>query len=417
MSADATRRRLQTSLILGVGLGSTGYIAAITVATIVAKDLSGGSAFAGLPGAAIVLGSATASQLLSRFMVRHGRRAGLTLGYGIGAAGAVGAGVAVILGSFPLFLLSTVFMGCANASNQLSRYTAADMYDETKRATAIGLVVWGSTFGAVVGPNLVTIAGDAADLLSLPRLAGTYGVPIIFVTAAALLTLVSLRPDPASLAPVTAAETPGGGASVAQIVARPRVFAAIIALVIGQVVMVLVMTMTPLHMADHGHGLDAVGLVISGHTFGMFALSPLSGRLASRFGTPLVIAAGLAVLAFSSALAAVAPPDGGMILFVALFLLGWGWNLGFVAGSALLTEGLSISERTRLQGVTDALIWSSAAAAALGSGVVVAAASYTALGLLGTALIGLPVWAMLRGRTALRRVSSDEVSVPEVPLD
>ena len=417
MSADATRRRLQTSLILGVGLGSTGYIAAITVATIVAKDLSGGSAFAGLPGAAIVLGSATASQLLSRFMVRHGRRAGLTLGYGIGAAGAVGAGAAVILGSFPLFLLSTIFMGCANASNQLSRYTAADMYDETKRATAIGLVVWGSTFGAVVGPNLVTIAGDAAEIFSLPRLAGTYGVPIIFVTAAALLTLVSLRPDPASLAPVTVAETPGGGASVAQIVVRPRVFAAIIALVIGQVVMVLVMTMTPLHMADHGHGLDAVGLVISGHTFGMFALSPLSGRLASRFGTPLVIAAGLAVLAFSSALAAVAPPDGGVILFVALFLLGWGWNLGFVAGSALLTEGLSVSERTRLQGVTDALIWSSAAAAALGSGVVVAAASYTALGLLGAALIGLPVWAMLRGRTALRRVSSAEVSVPEVPLD
>ena len=417
MSADATRRRLQTSLILGVGLGSTGYIAAITVATIVAKDLSGGSAFAGLPGAAIVLGSATASQLLSRFMVRHGRRAGLTLGYGIGAAGAVGAGAAVILGSFPLFLLSTVFMGCANASNQLSRYTAADMYDETKRATAIGLVVWGSTFGAVVGPNLVTIAGDAAEIFSLPRLAGTYGVPIIFVTAAALLTLVSLRPDPASLAPVTVAETPGGGASVAQIVVRPRVFAAIIALVIGQVVMVLVMTMTPLHMADHGHGLDAVGLVISGHTFGMFALSPLSGRLASRFGTPLVIAAGLAVLAFSSALAAVAPPDGGVILFVALFLLGWGWNLGFVAGSALLTEGLSVSERTRLQGVTDALIWSSAAAAALGSGVVVAAASYTALGLLGTALIGLPVWAMLRGRTALRRVSPAAVSVPEVPLD
>ena len=417
MSADATRRRLQTSLILGVGLGSTGYIAAITVATIVAKDLSGGSAFAGLPGAAIVLGSATASQLLSRFMVRHGRRAGLTLGYGIGAAGAVGAGAAVILGSFPLFLLSTVFMGCANASNQHSRYTAADMYDETKRATAIGLVVWGSTFGAVVGPNLVTIAGDAAEIFSLPRLAGTYGVPIIFVTAAALLTLVSLRPDPASLAPVTVAETPGGGASVAQIVVRPRVFAAIIALVIGQVVMVLVMTMTPLHMADHGHGLDAVGLVISGHTFGMFALSPLSGRLASRFGTPLVIAAGLAVLAFSSALAAVAPPDGGVILFVALFLLGWGWNLGFVAGSALLTEGLSVSERTRLQGVTDALIWSSAAAAALGSGVVVAAASYTALGLLGAALIGLPVWAMLRGRTALRRVSSAEVSVPEVPLD
>ena len=415
--AQRTRRRLQLSLIVSVGLGSTGYIAAITVATIVAKELSGGSAFAGLPGAAIVLGSASASTLLSRYMVRHGRRAGLTLGYGIGAAGAVGAGLAVIVGSFPLFLFSTVFMGCANASNQLSRYTAADMYEETRRATAIGLVVWGSTFGAVVGPNLVTIAGDVAAGLALPRLAGTYGVPIAFVTAAALLTLASLRPDPASLAPVAASATGGGGASVAEIVARPRVFAAIVALVIGQVVMVLVMTMTPLHMTEHGHGLDAVGLVISGHTFGMFALSPLSGRLASRFGTPLVIGAGLAVLALSSALAAVAPPDGGAILFIALFLLGWGWNLGFVAGSALLTEGLAVGERTRLQGVTDALIWSSAAAAALGSGVVVAAASYTALGLLGAALVVLPVWAMLRGRAALRRVTPAEVSVPEVPLD
>ena len=189
MSADATRRRLQLSLIVGVGLGSTGYIGAITVATIVAKELSGGSAFAGLPGAAIVLGSATASQLLSRFMVRYGRRAGLTLGYGIGAVGAVGAGLAVILSSFPLFLIGTVLMGCANASNQLSRYTAADMYDETKRATAIGFVVWGSTLGAVVGPNLVTVAGNAAEGLSRPRRAGAYGVPILLVAAAALLTL------------------------------------------------------------------------------------------------------------------------------------------------------------------------------------------------------------------------------------
>ena len=185
--------------------------------------------------------------------------------------------------------------------------------------------------------------------------------------------------------------------------ARPRILADVVALIIGQVVMVLVMTMTPLHMTDHGHGLAAVGLVISGHTFGMFAFSPISGRLAGRFGTPAIIAAGLALSAFSSVLAAVAPPDGGTVLFIALFLLGVGWNLGFVAGSALLTEGLDGAERTTLQGATDAMIWSSAAAAALGSGIVVAAASYTALGLLGAALIVLPVAAMLRGRAALRR--------------
>ena len=403
MTAAATRRRLQTSLVLGVGLGSTGYIAAITIATIVAKELSGGSSFAGLPGATIVLGSAAASQLLSRFMVLYGRRAGLVLGYGIGAAGALGAGVAVVLASFPLFIAATAAMGCANAANQLSRYTAADMYPESGRASAIGVVVWGSTLGSIVGPNLITLSGNIAEGFNLPRLAGVYGVPILFVTAAALLTLLTLRPAPESLAPTPARVSRRASASLGEMLARPRIFAAVVALIAGQVVMVLVMTMTPLHMADHGHGLAAVGLVISGHTFGMFAFSPISGWLAGRFGTPIIIAAGLALSAFSSVLAAVAPPDGGTILFIALFLLGVGWNFGFVAGSALLTEGLDRAERTALQGATDAMIWSSAAAAALGSGIVVAAASYTALGLLGAALILFPVLAMARGRSALRR--------------
>ena len=400
--ATATRSRLRATLVAGVGLGSTGYIGAITVATIVAKQLTGGSALAGLPGAAIVLGSAAASQLLSRLMVRTGRRFGLVAGYGIGALGALGAGAAVIVGSFALFLCATVAMGFANAANQLSRYSAADMYPETQRASAIGLVVWGSTFGAVVGPNLVTVAGNAAAALQIPRLAGGYGSTLLFVGCAALLTAVRLRPDPSTFAPVAPASGSTAAVPLATLLARPRVLAAVVALVIGQVVMVLVMTMTPLHMADHGHGLDAIGLVISGHTFGMFALSPLSGRLAGRYGTPRVIAAGLAVSALASVLAAVAPPDGGSLLFLALFLLGVGWNLGFVAGSALLTEGLAGAERTRLQGATDALIWSSAAAAALGSGVVVAVAGYTALGLLGAALIGLPAAAMVRSRRALR---------------
>ena len=403
MTAAATRRRLQISLVLGVGLGSTGYIAAITIATIVAKELSGGSSFAGLPGATIVLGSAAASQLLSRFMVLYGRRAGLVLGYGIGAAGALGAGVAVVLASFPLFIAATAAMGCANAANQLSRYTAADMYPESGRASAIGVVVWGSTLGSIVGPNLITLSGNIAEGFNLPRLAGVYGVPVLFVTAAALLTLFTLRPAPESLAPQRARVAGRISASLGEMLARPRIFAAVIALIAGQVVMVLVMTMTPLHMSDHGHGLAAVGLVISGHTFGMFAFSPISGWLAGRYGTPAIIAAGLGLSAFSSVLAAVAPPDGGTILFIALFLLGVGWNFGFVAGSALLTEGLDGAERTTLQGATDAMIWSSAAAAALGSGIVVAAASYTALGLLGAALIVFPVLAMARGRAALRR--------------
>jgi MFS family permease len=181
---------------------------------------------------------------------------------------------------------------------------------------------------------------------------------------------------------------------------------AIISLVTVQVVMVLIMTMTPLHMTMHGHGLTAVGLVISAHTFGMFALSPLSGRLTDRFGSIRVVVAGLVVVAVSAVLAAAAPADGGALLFLALFLLGYGWNLGYVAGSTMLTTGLPLAERTRIEGVTDSLIWSSAAAASLGSGLVVAAASYAVLGLLGAALVIVPVWIVLARRRAVEAIGS-----------
>jgi MFS family permease len=168
------------------------------------------------------------------------------------------------------------------------------------------------------------------------------------------------------------------------------------------VVMVLIMTMTPLHMTQHGHDIAAVGLVLSGHTFGMYGLSPISGRLTDRFGSVPVILAGLATSAAAAILAAVAPPQGGVLLFVALFVLGYGWNLGYVAGSALLTQDLSLAERTRLQGLTDGLIWSSAAAASLGSGVVVAAAGYATLGLLGAALVVVPALLVIARRSAVR---------------
>jgi MFS family permease len=229
--------------------------------------------------------------------------------------------------------------------------------------------------------------------LGLPELAGPYLLPIVFVGAAAILSFALLRPDPFEIAD----HSSGGTADpdeptprLADLLRRPAVLAAIVALVTGQVVMVLIMTMTPLHMTSHGHGLAAVGFVISGHTFGMFALSPLSGRLTDRYGGPIVITAGLIVLAVSSVMAAVAPPDGGALLFIALFLLGYGWNLGFVAGSAMLAGNLAIPERTRLQGFTDSFIWSSAAAASLSSGIVVDWAGYATLGLIGAGLVAIP---------------------------
>jgi len=392
---DALRRRTIWTLVAGVAIGSTGHIAAVTVGTIVAEEIAGTSALAGLPAASVVLGSAVGSALLSLLMARRGRRIGLALGYTISVGGALVAAAAVIVGSLPLLTLGTLLIGFGNSSNQLSRYAAADLVPHGRRASAIGLVVWGATVGAVVGPNLVAFAGDVAVNLDLPRLVGPYLMPVLFVGAAAVLSFSLLRPDPYELADESAIESAEAIAlpnvPLVDLLRRPAVLAAIVALVTGQVVMVLIMTMTPLHMTQHGHDLAAVGLVISGHTFGMFALSPVSGRLTDRFGSPVVIALGLAVLAVSAVMAAVAPADGGVLLFVALFLLGYGWNLGFVAGSAMLAGNLAIGERTRLQGFTDAFIWSSAAAASLSSGLVVDWAGYATLGLIGAGLVAIPV--------------------------
>jgi MFS family permease len=395
------RRRTVLSLMAGVALGSTGHIAAVTVATIVAKDLAGSTIWGGAPGASVVLGAAIGATLLSRLMANRGRRTGLTLGYLVGVAGAGVATLAVISRSLPLLLVGTVMIGFGNSSNQLSRYAAADLFPVARRASAIGLVVWGATFGAVLGPNLVGWAGELSEGIGLPALAGAYLIPVFFVGAAALLSFTLLRPDPYQLADRTEDLPVGvdaGQTSLERILRRPHVPAAIAALVAGQVVMTLVMTMTPLHMTDHGHDLAAVGLVISGHTFGMFALSPISGRLTDRFGSTAIVLAGLAVSASAAILSAVAPPDGGPVLFFSLFLIGYGWNLGYVAGSALLTHGLELAERTRLQGTTDALIWSSAAAASLGSGVVVAVAGFTALGIIGAAIVIVPAWLVFTRR-------------------
>ena len=403
---DRLRRRSLWSLVAGVALGSTGHIAAVTVATIVAQDIAGDTAWSGAPGAAVVLGAALGAVLLSQVMVRRGRRAGLATGYGIGVIGALVATFAVVQVSLPLLLIGTALIGFGNASNQLSRYVAADLFPAVRRASALSTVVWGATVGAIVGPNLAAPASTIATAIGLPGLAGAYLVPIVFVGAATVLTLVALRPDPYALADVSSRHDEVGSArstatSLRSVMARPNVPVAIVALITVQVVMVLIMTMTPLHMTEHHHDLAAVGIVISGHTFGMFGLSPISGRLTDRFGSVPVILVGLVVTAFASLLAAGAPGEGGVLLFVALFLLGYGWNLGYVAGSALLTQDLSLSERTRVQGLTDALIWSSAAAASLGSGVVVAAASYAVLGLLGASLVVVPVLLILARRAAV----------------
>jgi MFS family permease len=228
-------------------------------------------------------------------------------------------------------------------------------------------------------------------------------VPVLFVGAAALISFAMLRPDPYELAETTPDEQAAAADAadrdpVRAILRRPAIVAALVVLVVGQITMTLIMTMTPLHMTEHGHDLAAVGLVLSGHTLGMYAFSPLSGWLTDRTGRLPTIYLGAAVLAVSAIMTVVAPPEGGVILPTGMFLLGLGWSFSYVGGSALLSDHLELHERTKVQGVADAMIWSAAAAASLGSGLVVAAAGYAALGVLGLGLVAIAVAVIARTR-------------------
>ncbi len=401
---ESARRRIVWTLFAVSALGSTGYIAAVTAGSLAAADIAGSAGPGGLPTATSTLGTAAAASLLSLAMLRIGRRRGMLLGILGGSAGGAVALAGVLTASLPLLLAGSALAGFSNGAGQLGRYVAADLVPADRRARTISTVVWGSTIGAVTGPNLVAPAGVAAAAMGLPPLAGSYGLTLAFVALALVIAFVFLRPEPYEIADASALvpHADGSGPSSAgQLLRRPAVLVALITLAAGQVVMVLIMTMTPLHLTAHGHGLETVGLVLSAHTFGMFALSPITGRLTDRFGSPRIIASGLATLALAAIIAASAPPDGGPLLTLALFLLGYGWNLGFVAGSALLTTGLALGERTRVQGVADGIIWTSAALSSLSSGLVVAGFSYAVLGLLAVGLLIPPAVMLIARRDAV----------------
>ncbi len=404
------RRRMRWVLFAVAALGSTGYIAAVTVGTLVAAEFSGGAALGGLPTATTTIGTAAASSLIALLMLRWGRRLGVLLGLAVGVIGGAIVLASVLAESIPLLLLGSAFTGFANAAGNLGRYIAADMARPEQRGSAIGLVVWGTTVGAVIGPNLTAPAGAVALSLGLPELAGPYGLTVLFIGLAWVVSAVLLRPEPYALADPSSLPSAESRHDIAPslptILARPSVAVALVTLVAAQVVMVLIMKMTPLHLIDQGHGLATVGLVLSAHTFGMFGLSPITGRLVDRFGSPVIIGSGLIGLALAALLAALAPPDGGILLTVALFLLGYGWNLCFVAASSLISHGLSLAERTRAQGIADTLTWGTAAFASFSSGLVVAAASYTVLGFVGIGLTLVPAAFLGLQRSRLRSATT-----------
>ncbi len=374
---EAIQRRTVGVLVGSQALGGLGNTVGIAVAAVLAKEVSGSESLAGLVQTLQILGAAVASFVLSRLMGARGRRVGLVAGYLTGATGAAICVLGGSVGSYAVLLLGAALLGANSATNYQARYAAADLATPHRRARALSLVLWATTFGAVLGPNLVGPAGGLADRLSLPRLTGPFLVSVVVVLCAALVVAVLLRPDPLLVAREVAGEPAGlrHGTSwrrvreLAQV--HPGIAGGIIAMASAHAVMVAVMIMTPLHMDGGGAELEVIGFVISIHVLGMFFFSPFIGMLADRLGRTTTLLAGAAVLWASLWLAGTAPAGASVRIGVGLFLLGLGWSFCTVSASALLTDSTPLEARTDVQGVADMLMNVSAAAAGLLAGVVV----------------------------------------------
>ncbi len=402
MDAPSPRlaRRITLALLVVQSLGSAGGIGVATVAAIVGAELSGRGSLAGAPGATYQLGVAFAALLWGALSDRLGRRNALSLGLLTGVVGAFGALLAVVTGSFGLLLLGLVVMGSGTASVQLGRFAAAEVNPVARRGRAVATVVLGGTFGSVVGPTLVAPTGALATSLGWSALAGPYLTVIAAYALSVLVLQLALRPDPKEIGEAVgraSRATPTGPArDLRQLLRDPMVVTAVTTVVLAHAVMVGLMQMTSLHMHGHEHSLAGISIVFSSHTFGMYAFSIVTGSLTDRWGRLPVMASG-AVITIASCLAAPLSPHV-LPLAIALFGLGIGWNFCFVAGSALLSDALSPTEKARTQGLNDLFVGLAGASAILLSGVVFAGAGYAVMGLVGAALMlpVLPLIAWLR---------------------
>ena len=397
------RRKLTGVLFSGVGLTSTGFIAAITVSGLAAEDLTGSSTLAGLPAAASTIGTALGSMLLAAVTVRLGRRRILIGAYLLAATASTVAAIAVGSTTFLLLIVAMFSLGFGNSASHLTRYAAADLHHANRRTAAIGWIVWASTVGSVAGPNLLGVSADAAEGAGMAAFSGPYLVAAIAFLGAAIFYLAFLRPDPLQMVIGNEEDHITSSSPLRVLFGRPRVQVAVASMVTSHYVMVLIMSMTPIFLREGGAGLEIVGIVISAHTLGMFALSPITGALGDRFGRPQVAAAGMVIVLVSVVMAGTAPADSTATLIAALFLLGLGWNFAFIGGSAILTEGLAIEERLRLQGAVDASVWTLGAVASLSSGVILAVAGFPFLNALGAALLVIPTAVFVRHRRIFRR--------------
>lgn len=423
-SPDMQKKLYKRTLLIVVIsqlFGGAGLAAGVTVGALLAQDMLGADRLAGVPAALFTLGSAVAALLVGRLSQRFGRRAGLSAGFLVGGLGAIGVVLAATADNLFLLFASLVVYGAGTATNLQARYAGTDLAQPTQRATAISIAMVSTTLGAVAGPNMVSLMGRFATGIGVPALAGPFILAAAAYMLAGLVFLVFLRPDPFLVAKAVAEARRADHQERARS-AKPtptlnrRVLAiGATIMVLTQMVMIAIMTMTPVHMKHHGHTLADVGLIIGIHIGAMYLPSLITGLLVDKVGrTAMSFAAG-GTLLVAGIVAAVAPADSMLVLAVALALLGLGWNFGLISGTALIVDATDPGTRAKAQGTVDVMIALAGASGGALSGMVVAQSSYATLSLAGGALslLLMPVVLWSRsGRHAGTEGSSRSPSPP-----
>jgi MFS family permease len=382
------QRRITVTLFVVQSLFGAAMIATFTVTSIVAARLSGLESLAGLPATLVLGGRALIGYPVGWIMDRYGRRPGFVLGYGLAVVGAMWGGLAIIHGAFWEFCLAAAVMGMGRGISEQTRYAAAEVYPPQQRAKVIGLLVWAGTIGSVGGPLLVGPTSRWATSVGLHEQTGPFWLAALIAAGAMVLTFLFLRPDPLSLgrhfaAPGQSHDEAATNRSLGAIFADNRLRLAIAALVIGQMVMTMIMVITPLYMAHHQHGLGEISWVLMAHTLGMFGLAPLTGWLSDHLGRVLVIMLGGLILVVASVMTPLF--TGVFYLAPALFLLGLGWNFTFIAGSSLMADAVAPHERGRAQGFSESLVAVASATGSLGTGAAFAYGGIFLVGAIGLA--------------------------------
>lgn len=382
--------------------------ATLSLGALLSAQLSGSSAWSGMAATMSTLGAALVAVPLARLAQARGRRRSLATGALVAGTGATLAITAVAVDTFPLLLLALMLLGAGSATNLQARFAATDLAGAKFRARDLSIVVWSTTIGAVLGPNLFGPGEDLGRALGLPPMTGAFAFSLLATVGAAAVYSIGLRPDPlltalAARAVDASAPPRRGGLAIVRANSSARYAVAVIAL--SHATMVALMSMAPVHLREHGATLTVVGLTISLHVAGMYALSPVFGWLADRLGRTPVILAGQALLLVSLTIFWLAG-ESSTAMTVGLILLGLGWSASVVSGSALIAEAVGVNDRAALQGFSDLSMNGAGALGGALAGLVLSAVGYSGLGLATMILAGIiVVWTVARSASARRLAS------------